>query len=107
MFTESDKKNRDEYFLVPISRDDPSLFTKSGSIRGLTDIKGGNNMEFCLTFLGSQAGQINDYNNANSGLKNNAVKVSSVINLKYGITSNLTTDFTLNPDFSQDESDTG
>jgi len=101
------RKNRDQYFWCPISRDDPSLFTKSGVIKGLKEIKGGNNVEVLPYILGSQSGQINDYNNANSGFKNDQVKGEFGVNLKYGITSNLTTDFTINPDFSQVESDAG
>lgn len=101
------RKNRDEYFWCPISRDDPSLFTKSGVLKGLKEIKGGNNLEVLPYLLGSQAGKLNDFSNGKSGLKNDAVKGEFGVNLKYGITSNLTTDFTINPDFSQVESDAG
>ncbi len=101
------RNNRDQYFWCPVSRDDPSLFTKSGTLKGLKDIKGGDNIEVLPYVLGSQSGQLEDLNNANSNFKNDAAKGEFGVNLKYGITSNLTTDFTLNPDFSQVESDAG
>jgi hypothetical protein len=101
------RKNRDEYFWCPISRDDPSLFTKAGTLKGLKNIKGGKNLEVLPYVLGSQSRELLDFSNANSGYLNGDPNIDIGLNVKYGITSNLTTDLAINPDFSQVESDAG
>jgi hypothetical protein len=90
---------------VRVSRDDPSLFTHYARIENIKGIKGGKNIEVLPYVLGYQNGQRTDLNNSNSEFKNNPLKGELGINVKYGITSNLTADFTYNPDFSQIESD--
>ena len=97
--------NREQYSWVPISRDDPTLFTHYGVINGIKNIKGGNNLEVLPFIVSSQAGSISDNSNANSDFKNDDIKGQIGLNLKYGVTSNLTTDIAINPDFSQVESD--
>lgn len=97
--------NREQILWVPVSRDVPTLFTQSGTLKGITGVKGGNNFEVLPYALGSQQGSISDYSNANSEFNNEKIKGQFGLNLKYGITSNLTADLAVNPDFSQVESD--
>jgi hypothetical protein len=99
------RENREQYSWVPINRNDPTLFTHYGILKGIKNIKGGKNLEVLPFVVGSQAGSISDNSNADSKFNNEDVKGQVGLNLKYGITSNLTTDFALNPDFSQVESD--
>ncbi len=101
------RKNRDQYFWCPISRDDPSLFTKAGTLKGLKNIKGGKNLELLPYVLGTQARELSDFSNANSEYIDGDPNIDIGLNVKYGITSNLTTDLAINPDFSQVESDAG
>jgi len=99
------RENRYQYFWVPISRDDPTLFTHYAVLKGIKNIKAGNNLEVLPYALSSQSGAISDNANSDSKFDNEKIKGQVGINLRYGITSNLTADFTLNPDFSQVESD--
>lgn len=99
------RKNREQISWAAISRDDPTLYTKAGKMYGIKDIKGGNNLEVLPYALGSQSGSISDYGNADSDFKNDKVKGQFGVSVKYGITSNLTSDLAINPDFSQVESD--
>ena len=99
------RKNREQISWASISRDDPTLFTKAAKMYGIKNIKGGNNLEVLPYALGSQSGTISDYGNADSEFKNEKVKGQFGVNVKYGITSNLTSDLAINPDFSQVESD--
>lgn len=101
------RENRNQYSLIPISRDDPSLFTKAIKLDGVKDIKGGKNIEVLPYAISTQSGVINDNSNANSEFINDEVKGNFGFNIKYGITSNITSDFAYNPDFSQVESDAG
>jgi hypothetical protein len=96
---------REQYSFVPINRDAPTLFTDHAKLKGIKNVKSGNNLEILPYVLGSQSGNISDVNNADSEFKNEKIKGQFGFNVKYGITSNLTTDFTYNPDFSQVESD--
>ena len=101
------RENRSQYSLMPLSRDDPTLFTHACKINGVSYVKGGKNIEILPSFTSSQAGQISDYNNADSPFDNDKIKGELGVNVKYGITSTLTADATYNPDFSQVESDAG
>lgn len=105
LFRNHPRKNREQISWSPISRDDPTLFTKAAKMSGLTNIHGGNNLEILPYALGSQQGYISDYGNADSDFNNEKVKGQFGLNVKYGITSNLTSDLAINPDFSQVESD--
>lgn len=99
------RKNREQICWDPISRDDPTLYTNAPKMYGIKDIKGGKNLEVLPYALGSQSGTLSDFNNADSDFKNDKVKGQFGVNVKYGITSNLTSDLAVNPDFSQVESD--
>lgn len=99
--------DRAQYSLIPLSRDDPSLFTDAIKIKGVRNIQGGKNLEVLPYVIGNQSGVISDESNANSEFSNEKIKGDFGINVKYGITSNITADVTYNPDFSQVEADAG
>jgi hypothetical protein len=105
LFRNRPREVREQISWAPISRDDPSLYTNPGKLTGIKGMKGGKNFEVLPYVLGSQSGYKSDYGNADSDFKNEKVTGEVGINLKYGITSNLTADATVNPDFSQIESD--
>lgn len=101
------RENRFQYSLLPISRDDPTLFTNACKIYGVENIKGGKNIEILPYVIGNQTGSLADEENSNSDFKNEKPEGDFGFNLKYGITSNITADLAINPDFSQVESDAG
>ncbi len=101
------RENRYQYSLMPISRDDPTLFTKPCKLNGVENVKGGKNFEVLPYLIGNQTGSITDRGNSDSDFKNDKIKSDFGFNLKYGITSNITADLAVNPDFSQVESDAG
>ena len=85
---------------APLSRDVAVFLPQMGVLEGMTGLSLSRNLEIMPTVTAVQAGLrnatgqfVND-NNAEGGA-----------NVKYGITSNLTLDFTYNPDFSQIETD--
>ncbi|MFA7359656.1 MAG: DUF5916 domain-containing protein [Candidatus Kapaibacterium sp.] len=105
LFRNHPRANREQFSWSPISRDDPTLYTRAARMSGIKNIKGGNNLEVLPYALGSQKGSISDYENADSEFNNEKIKGQFGVNVKYGITSNLTSDLAVNPDFSQVESD--
>ena len=101
------RENRQEISWAAVSRNAPTLFTNSGTLKGIKNINSGNNLEILPSFVSSQAGNISDLSNADSEFVNEKIKGQFGLNIKYGISSTLTADLTFNPDFSQIEADAG
>ncbi len=87
---------------APISRGVSGFLPQMGLLEGMTNLSLSRNLEIMPVATGLQLGSIN----ASSGdFEMGSAQPEGGVNVKYGITSNLTADFTLNPDFSQVESD--
>jgi hypothetical protein len=84
----------------PISRDVMSELGQMGLMEDVSDLSTSRNLELLPTFTAVQTRRRNEAGNFVA----DDVQEGG-INLKYGITSNLTFDLTYNPDFSQIESD--
>ncbi len=95
-------KNEENQVWAPISRDEISFFAQMGLLEGMTQLSTSRNLEILPTLTTIQYGNIDP---AVPGFVNQAADPDAGVNFKYGITSNLTADFTVNPDFSQIESD--
>ena len=96
---------RIQFSFVPFNRDAPTLFTDHATLKGIRNVKSGNNLEILPYVLGTQSGNLSDMRNADSEFETEDIKGKFGFNVKYGITSSLTTDLAYNPDFSQVESD--
>ncbi len=86
----------------PVSRDIAGQLTQMGVLEGLTDLSTSRNLEILPTFTGVQTGALNT---TDGRFREGDPIGQTGVGIKYGITSNLTLDFTYNPDFSQIESD--
>ena len=86
----------------PVSRDIAGQLTQMGVLEGLNDLSTSRNLELLPTFTGLQTGALDP--TAGSFREGDPLGEMG-IGVKYGVTSNLTMDFTYNPDFSQIESD--
>ncbi len=98
------REDRFTYSWAGIDRGDPCFTCQFGTLRGMSDIKRGRNLEILPALTGSQAGG-RDWSSPASGFDNGRMTAEPSFNLKYGLTSDLTLDATINPDFSQIESD--
>ena len=78
-----------------------TFLSQMGLLDGLSGLSTSRNLEFLPTFTAVQVGALD----TNTGGFSEVGQPEGALNLKYGITSNLTLDFTYNPDFSQIESD--
>src|SRR5690606_10678309 len=94
--------NTDNMVWSPMTRGESSFFAQMGLLEGMTDITISRNIEVMPTFVAIQQGEIDP---TRPGFVNNDADPDFGVNLKYGVTPNLTADFTINPDFSQIESD--
>ena len=86
---------------APISRDVTGFMTQMGVLEGMNNLSTARNLEILPTFTAIHFGSLDQA----TGAFPSDVTPEGGLNLKYGITSNLTADFTFNPDFSQIESD--
>ena len=94
---------KDEVLLwSPISRDIAGFMPQMGLLEGMTDLSRSRNIEILPTFTAIRFGALD---RATGGFRDKDVQPEAGINVKYGVTSNLTADVTVNPDFSQVESD--
>ena len=84
----------------PVTRGN-TFMSQMGLLDGLSRLSTSRNLELLPTFTAIQAGSLD----TNTGGFSDVGQPEGALNLKYGITSNLTLDFTYNPDFSQIESD--
>jgi hypothetical protein len=96
---------RQEIFWASVSRDNPNFLGQMGILKGMKNVHSGKNFEILPSILGTLDANIDDPEDVNSKLKYGKIEPEIGLNLKYGITSTLTTDLTINPDFSQIEAD--
>jgi hypothetical protein len=87
---------------APLTRNDPSRLAQSGTLVGLRDLRPGMLVEVNPTLTGRRDGTVRD-----GALRHGPVEPDAGLNLRWGVSSNLTLDATVNPDFSQVEADAG
>ena len=85
----------------PMSRDVTGFMTQMGVLEGMTNLSTSRNLEILPTFTAAQFGSLD----TTTGAFPESLNREGGLDIKYGITSNLTANFTFNPDFSQIESD--
>ncbi len=88
---------------APIRQSDAAIVSRSGELRGLNGLGSPTRVElrpFSLARLGRIPGD-----EENPFFRANDIHSSAGMDLKYGVTNNLTLDLTLNPDFGQVEAD--
>ena len=90
---------------APISRQDGALVSKFGELRGLKGLGQARRMEVLPYSVARVTRAPGDL--ANPFYRKNDTYGTVGADVKYGITSNLTLDLTLNPDFGQVEADPG
>ena len=86
---------------TPLSRAISGFLPQMGLLDGMSGLSTSRNLEIQPTVTAVQVGNLDTA----SGAFPTESQPEGGVNLKYGLTSNLTLDFTYNPDFSQIESD--
>ncbi|MFQ6110264.1 MAG: DUF5916 domain-containing protein, partial [Candidatus Aminicenantales bacterium] len=86
------RRKNEEIYWHPRSRDVDGFLIQAGTMEISGDLEKGKNLEIMPVFTGLKE-------------KEEKFNPEAGLNLKYGITSDLTGDFTYNPDFSQVEAD--
>jgi len=76
-----------------------------GTLTGIKNIKPGKNLEIMPAIVSHQSAEIRDYDDPDSGLKNDKIDAEASIGMRYSLTSSTSAELSINPDFSQVESD--
>jgi len=100
------RESREEYSWAAISKNDPNFLGQFGTVIGIENVKPGKQFEILPSFVSSQSGT-RDINDPNSSFQNSDVVGDASVGVRYGISSNTSLEATINPDFSQVESDAG
>lgn len=87
---------------APVSRDVAGFLPQMGVLDGMTGLSTSRNLEMQPTFTAFRFGTLDE---STGRVVDGDPKPEIGANFKYGVTSNLTADLTVNPDFSQIESD--
>ena len=96
-------KGKDETIVwSPVSRDISGFLPQMGVLTGMTGLSTSRNLEMQPTLAGVRFGTLDE---AAGRVVDGDPQPEAGLNVKYGVTSNLTADLTFNPDFSQIESD--
>ena len=86
-------KNQENDVWAPMSRGVAGFMTQMGVLEGMTDLSTSRNIEILPTFTAVQFGSLDE----TTGEFLNDTTPEGGVNFKYGITSNLTADFTSTP----------
>ncbi len=105
-------KNNEQDSWMPISRDQNGFLNQAGQITGIENISTEHNLEIIPSLTLSESGRRVSAlppgvatPNDPGRLVNQPIRFDPGVTVKYGLTPNITLDFTLNPDFAQVEAD--
>lgn len=99
------RRSRQQYSWATVDRDDPCFMCQFGTLRGLEGIEPSTNLDVIPAVVGSQSADLANASVPRSGLNNDRLTVEPSINLRYNFTPSVSAEATVNPDFSQVESD--
>ena len=86
-------------------RDNDCFICQWGYLTGIQNIVPGKNIEIIPNLIATQSGSRSRWDNPDSEFLNDDPNAEVSLNARYGISSNSSIEFTINPDFSQVESD--
>jgi hypothetical protein len=96
---------RRKFAWAAIDRDNACFMCQWGMVTGIRNIRPASNLEILPNIIASQASALeSDYDPKSRFVSGNA-DVQASLNVRYGLTSNSSAEVTVNPDFSQVESD--
>ncbi len=95
------RESRFQYSWAAYDDDDSCWPCKWGTVTGITGVEPGAGLELLPSVVGSQSGRLDD----DRGFINDDIRGQVGLGFAYDVSSELSTEATLNPDFSQIESD--
>ena len=94
-----------QYSWAAQNRDEPCNACQWGTITGIKNVKPGKGIEILPSLITYQSGALAETQNPNSQFENQKPELELSMNAKFSLTSDITAEATVNPDFSQVEAD--
>ncbi len=98
---------RRRYAWAATDRDDPCWMCQWGTLTGIRGIDPPRNLEIIASAIGTHSGERREDGAPDDGLRYADPEGEASVSLRYALTSTSSTELTINPDFSQIESDAG
>ncbi|MGH7558065.1 MAG: DUF5916 domain-containing protein [Gemmatimonadota bacterium] len=99
------RESRAQYSWAAISREESCFLCQYGTLTGIRGVEPGGAIEILPYAVASQAAEIRDADDPTSGIGDGNAEADAGVGVRYAHPSGLTVEATLNPDFSQVESD--
>lgn len=99
------RASRYQYSWTAVDRDNPCLMCQFGTLTGIEGVQPSTNVDIIPAVVGTQSANLADADVPLSGLDNNRITMEPSANLRYNFTPSFSAEATVNPDFSQVESD--
>ena len=99
------RSSRHIYSWATADLGNPCLPCQLGTLAGITGIEAGQSLDVMPALVGTQSGAREVASDPASRFDNNRVHLSPSVNVRYDVTSSLSAEATVNPDFSQVASD--
>jgi hypothetical protein len=96
---------RRQYSWSAYDRNDNCFACQWGTISGIENVAPGRGIEILPSVVGFQSGELSNYSDPLSKWNSDKIDGNISLGVKYPLTSSMTAEATLNPDFSQVESD--
>ncbi len=99
------RESRFRYSWAAMNRDEPCWMCNFGTLTGIKNVKPGSRFDLLPSMVGSVTREPNDEHDYETGLEELQADLDASLGVRYAISSSLSIEGTLNPDFSQIESD--
>ena len=101
------RDNRFRYSWTAQDRDNDCFICQWGSLTGIKDVKPGSSLDILPNILSYQSGSMANGAQPDSRFESRDPDAELSLNARYGLSTNSSLELTINPDFSQVESDAG
>jgi hypothetical protein len=95
------------FYWSSIARDEPCFPCQFGGLNGLRGLKSSSPIELLPSLIGYQSAELSNIEDPKSGLHNDNPDGEMSLGARHAINSSISAEATINPDFSQVESDEG
>ncbi len=99
------RDSRRRYSWAAISRDDPCFPCQWGTLTGMRDVHAGSSVDVLPALTGSRSGRLRNPSDPTSGFVNTDPDGQVSLGARYAFSPSTSAEVTVNPDFSQVESD--
>jgi hypothetical protein len=101
------RENRNQYSWAAQDRDNACWVCQWGTLTGIKDVKPSSNLDILPNVVSYQSGAMSSSSVPDSPFDSQNPDAEFSINARYGLSTNSSVELTINPDFSQVESDAG